>query len=377
MLGKWWIGALAGGAIAVGACATAAVGTGPDASVGDSGGVDAAGCPQYDLLTDPKHCGSCTNACSSSQVCSNGACKAQCDPPLVKCFGDAGSCIDTTKDPSNCGSCNSACAVGDAGSLLPGTNNPDAGIPFGDAGYDGGQGWSLGTATCSNSQCGVSCPNGMTECADNVCYDTQNFHDHCGDCATACQPDTEWCTQGHCCSTGKQWCTSQCIDVLNDANNCGTCGHVCPSQTPVCGGGSCTNGVTYTETFTQGQVPTAQCNDWKSFIASLGSGYTSMTLSGSLDTTGITCTDPTVVNNMANALKTVTAYTGTCNGHTWSNCNRYNDELWIDPPSQCDSANCPSPGYMLRACFGSANFWGCVNCDTCGAPTETVTLTFK
>ncbi len=377
MLRKLLVGVISVGALAAAACATGTLYSVPDATAGDGGGADASGCPQYDLMTDPQHCGTCTTVCGSSQVCSSGKCKAQCDPPLVKCFGDGGTCVDTTKDPNNCGQCNNPCQLADAGGLEAGTNNPDAGIPLGDAGLDAGPAWSLGTPTCASSQCGVSCPSGMTLCSDDICYDTQSYHDHCGDCATACQPDIEWCDQGHCCATGKKWCTSQCIDVLNDANNCGDCGVVCPPSAPVCGGGACTSGVTYQQTFIQGQVPTAQCTAWQSFIASLGSGYTSMTLSGTLDTVGITCTDPTVVNNMAAALKNVTAYTGTCNGHTWSNCNRYNDELWIDPPSQCSLSNCPNPGYLLRACFGSANIWGCVNCNTCAAPTETVTLQFK
>ena len=61
----------------------------------------------------------------------------------------------------------------------------------------------------------------------------------------------------------------------------------------------------------------------------------------------------------------------------WTNCNRYNDELWIDPPSTCSGANCPNPGYLLRACFGSANIWGSVKGNTCSAPTQTITLSFQ
>ena len=79
----------------------------------------------------------------------------------------------------------------------------------------------------------------MSACADGVCYDTQNFHDHCGDCNTGCQP-TEYCALGHCCATGTEWCGSSCIDVLSDNSNCGSCGHTCTTGL-TCTGGVCSN----------------------------------------------------------------------------------------------------------------------------------------
>ncbi len=207
-----------------------------DASVSsDTGSADAPACPQYDLKTDPNHCGSCTNACAGGQTCSNGVCKSSCDKPFVQCASDAGVvCTDPTSDPNHCGTCTTACATADAGGLVPGTNNPDPGI-F-DAGYDGGPGWSLGTPTCNSSACGIQCPGTMSLCTDEICYDTQNHHDHCGDCATACTATSQWCTQGHCCGMGAAWCGSACASLLTDNANCGSCGHACDA-------GSCSNGV--------------------------------------------------------------------------------------------------------------------------------------
>jgi hypothetical protein len=372
---------LASSALAVAACVTTSVGTIDDdaGTTADGSTGDGGGCPQFDLQTDPKHCGSCTNACSATQVCSAGKCKGSCDAPLIKCAGDSGSCIDITKDPKNCGSCGSPCPLPDGGPST-GTGNPDAGLPPSDAGVS--PGWYLGTATCSNSSCGITCPNnGSTLCSDNLCWDTQFAHDHCGNCTTACAASTEHCNKGKCCPIGQANCNGTCTDVLSDKNNCGGCGTVCSGGTPNCVQGTCAAGpppATFSQTFTSGQLPTAQCTAWNTFRASLGNSYTSVTIKGTFDSVGITCTTPSVVNGLAAALKNGTDYFPlSCNGHVWSNCNRTGQELWLDPPSVCSGANCPNPGYLLRPCFGSANIWGGVNTATCSSPTQTVTLTFQ
>jgi hypothetical protein len=157
-----------------------------------------------------------------------------CPKPTTKCSSDAGEvCADLTGDKNHCGQCNTICSTADASGMSPGTGNPDPGI-F-DAGYDGGIGWSLGSAACSSSKCGVDCPDAMSLCTDEICYDTKNHHDHCGDCNTACASSTEWCTQGHCCGVGSNWCGSSCASILTDTQNCGSCGHACD-------GGGCQNG---------------------------------------------------------------------------------------------------------------------------------------
>lgn len=61
--------------------------------------------------TDHEHCGSCTKACDSAQVCSGGECTTTCDGTLTAC---SGSCVDTTSDRDHCGSCANACAVDQA-----------------------------------------------------------------------------------------------------------------------------------------------------------------------------------------------------------------------------------------------------------------------
>jgi hypothetical protein len=188
---------------------------------------------------------SATDASSGTDVStsSDGAAKpdvtkpvdGSCAQPTTKCSSDAGDiCANLTDDQNHCGACTTICETADASGLSPGTNNPNPGI-F-DAGYDGGIGWSLGSAACTASTCGVDCPDAMALCPDEICYDTQNHHDHCGTCTTACAQTSEWCTQGHCCGVGSAWCGSSCASVLTDTQNCGACGHVCD-------GGGCQNGV--------------------------------------------------------------------------------------------------------------------------------------
>lgn len=383
----WVVGALGTGTVVLFACATGGLiadtppdiegGTGDDSSTGGDGSA----CPQYDITKDPKHCGSCTNACGAAQVCSMGQCKAECTAPTMKCTVDGGMsvCADFTSDTSHCGSCINACGAGDAGALMPGTGNPDSGVTI-DGGYDAGPGWALGTPVCTKSTCGVTCPMGLTSCSDGICYDTSNFHDHCGDCNTACMPDTEWCNSGHCCATGTLWCGSACVDPNGDANNCGGCGHVCPMSAPQCSGGVCTTGVTYSQTLTSGSISQSDpvCTAWHTFQTALTGTYTSVTISGSNDTTGVTCTGASA-NSICQALHNNTTVTSVaCGGRNWNvgNCSTsgYESELSADGDTcACDSA---ATSYIARPCIGNNN-WGGIKGATCSPATQTITVTCK
>ena len=134
--------------------------------------------------------------------------------------------------------------------------------------------------------------------------------------------------------------------------------------------------VTFSEFFINGT--TNKCTEWDNFRTALNPGsYTSVTMSGTFDLTGITCTDPTIVNDIATAIKNNTSYMSTTTGgHTWEVCNRggYVD-VWIDAPSLCNGSDCPDPGYIVRPCIGQWNQGG-VNTATCGAPDQQLTLEF-
>jgi hypothetical protein len=135
--------------------------------------------------------------------------------------------------------------------------------------------------------------------------------------------------------------------------------------------------------FVNGQTPTTQCSAWNTWRATLTPGqYLGVTIRGNANAVaqaGITCNDPAMANALATAIMTGTngaQYTSPlCNGRIWYLCDRYGGELWIDAPSLCNGSNCPSPGWIFRACITNLN-WGGFNTATCGAPTQIMEIEF-
>jgi len=201
-------------------------------AVGTSGADDTNGSPDAnvngDATTTQSDGGTTKDAATTTGDSST------CNSPMQIC-GDAG-CVDTTSNVDHCGACTTACTTADAGALVANSNdNPDSGIP--NYTVDAGAPWSLGTAGCAKSACGITCPSGLTLCSDDICYDTQNFHEHCGGCGTACAAN-EYCGGGHCCAQGSAYCNGACTDVLSNSSDCGGCGVVCTSG-ETCSGGQC------------------------------------------------------------------------------------------------------------------------------------------
>lgn len=77
---------------------------GPDAPSCETCG----GAACVDVMTDPAHCGTCSNACASGGVCVAGQCAENCGM-LDQC---GGTCVDLDTDASNCGACGNTCAAG-------------------------------------------------------------------------------------------------------------------------------------------------------------------------------------------------------------------------------------------------------------------------
>ncbi|HEX7600964.1 MAG TPA: hypothetical protein VF316_05135 [Polyangiaceae bacterium] len=333
---------------------------GIDGAVGDGSSGDGGACSQFDLQTDPLHCGSCTTICASGQLCSAGKCKASCDAPTTKCTVDGGPlCVTLGTDPKNCGQCNHACDPPDAGSLAQGTGNDDSGLPP-PLGYDAGTGWVLGTSTCANGACGVACSKGTTHCGGGVCFDTQNHHDHCGSCGTACAAG-EWCTSGHCCAPGQLSCNGACTDVASDAANCGMCGTICSGGTPYCVDGTCAAGCT----------PSGTRQPFNAVVSSTTSGCWN---------TGNPCVQDTAVfsqtngkNFQANGQELVCGGTTACVGHvgigTYSSAAACQGTWDV----YCNATKVGTINTVNKACMGTAMTNGC-NVAFTPAPCSTLHL---
>jgi len=60
----------------------------------------------FDLMTDPKNCGSCGFNCQPAEVCWDGECVLECPGHLTRCGQE---CVDPMTDPDHCGGCDQAC----------------------------------------------------------------------------------------------------------------------------------------------------------------------------------------------------------------------------------------------------------------------------
>ncbi|CAF3773177.1 unnamed protein product [Rotaria magnacalcarata] len=132
------------------------------------------------------------------------------------------------------------------------------------------------------------------------------------------------------------------------------------------------NAIVYSQSFTYFTTPSSQCTDWTTFRALLvGSSYTSLTISGTNDPTGITLTNAVYVNAIAQALRTYSSYGPvSSNSYSWAvgGCGG-GPEL-----TATGCVCCCNTGYTVRPCIGNYN-WGGVNCYTCTAAGQTLTVT--
>ncbi len=141
--------------------------------------------------------------------------------------------------------------------------------------------------------------------------------------------------------------------------------------------------LTYEENFVQGnsyETGTPEGDRWNTFTAEVGVGaaansYISVSLSGSGDPVGFTCTDPASTNTLGAALSVVgTSTSVTCDGNTWNvgPCGP-GQELNVNAPSIC---GCINPGYIIRPTIGNLN-WGGIDSATCNGSTQTIRLEFN
>jgi len=132
--------------------------------------------------------------------------------------------------------------------------------------------------------------------------------------------------------------------------------------------------IIYTQSFTSGSTPSSQCTAWTTFISLLtASSYTSLTIQGSNNPTGITLTTPAYILGIANALQASSTYGPvSSNGYSWAvgTCGSGIELTATGSICQCNT------GYTVRPCIGNSN-WGAINAYTCGASTQTLIVIFQ
>ena len=130
---------------------------------------------------------------------------------------------------------------------------------------------------------------------------------------------------------------------------------------------------TYSQSFTSGSTSAAQCTVWTNFVAFLPlRPYTSATLKGSRDTTGVSVTTASVISGIVLALRTSTAYGPIIsNGRSWAVGLCGSGYELSSNGAVCSCAT----GYTVRPCRGTSS-WGGINGASCTATTQNMTVTF-
>ena len=274
------------------------------------------------------------------QFCSGGRC--QCPSGLSLC---SGACVSTKNDPNHCGGCGKKCGT---------------------------------SQFCSNGTCVTACPSGQQVCSGR-CVNTNTDRTNCGTCGKVC-PSNSTCSSGSCrCNSGLTLCSNVCVNTQTSTTNCGGCGRRCGSG-QICQSGSCVGqAVTYSERFTQGQAGTKTariCTQWIAFQSRISASrvYNKITLSGSRNTTGVTCTG-SAANTLCQAIRTNNrSVQVTCNGRTWRTNTCFNSNGFDRVELTADNRSCScTSNYVVRPCIGNAN-WGGINGSSCSATTQTITV---
>ncbi|MDX9719423.1 MAG: hypothetical protein RBU37_01655 [Myxococcota bacterium] len=206
-------------------------------------GFDCCGQSCVNTESSNENCGSCGNACSSSQVCCNGVCAVQCGSCSPACanglFCCGTSCANFSSSEQHCGGCFQAC---EAEALCCSGQCTDIQTSLSDCGSCSKSCSGENPACCSGQcvsdltlsaqhcgACGNDCGDGEccpTEDEDVACVDTQVSLEHCGGCGQTC---AETCCEGN------------CVNLQTNDNNCGACGNRCGIEQN-CVSGTCTEG---------------------------------------------------------------------------------------------------------------------------------------
>lgn len=211
------------------------------------------------------------------------------------------------------------------------------------------------------------CQAGDVLCGD-TCTDVSSDPDNCGACGVSCA-EGESCSAGACvgdegCQAGDVLCGETCTDVSSDRNNCGACGLSC-AEGEGCNAGVCGANL-FSEFFEQGVTSNDQCTRWDAFRSAIGIGpFSSITLRGSQDMVGQTCTGPDA-QALCDALRDGLTFSTVCDGTPW------NVGICGGVEVSTTSSVCACDfGSAARPCVGNHN-WGGIKGDTCFAPSQTI-----
>lgn len=138
-----------------------------------------------------------------------------------------------------------------------------------------------------------------------------------------------------------------------------------------------TVGVTFSQLFTNGVAPTTTMETaWNNFRASLTGTYTRFRFFSNLNA-GVTVTDSTLVQTLANGLRTATITAVTIGGVSWrvgTGCGT--PKIGGVAVEFSNIASCSGSSTLaLRPMINNLN-WGGVG-TTVSAPTQTITLIFS
>ncbi len=213
------------------------------------------------------------------------AAQAACGPGLTRC-GD--HCVDLRNDRAHCGACGQECAEwADCVRGICGLSCPEGQTDCGvcadlltDPAHCGGCNATCDAGVaCVAGSCGgdggASCPDGQIDCGGG-CTDLDADPANCGYCGIACA-DGETCAAGVCVAVGGcggySWiCDGVCVDLITDAAHCGACGAACAAD-EVCSGAGCVpaGGTVLVDCTTQGLTDCGGvCVDVDSDVANCG-----------------------------------------------------------------------------------------------------------
>jgi hypothetical protein len=167
------------------------------------------------------------------------------------------------------------------------------------------------------------------------------------------------------CTTGDAHIARPCITNSNWGGMLtSTCNGPSQSLRVACG----TAPELFSDHFAAGSPPAATCTAWNNFRATLTGTYSKITLRGSKDPAGVSCSGASA-NTLCQALRTGAAVTGlACDGNSW-NVGACGGTAVSVNSSVC---SCPTAGaHIARPCIANPN-WGGMGTATCGSPAQSM-----